>query len=154
MSLSNSTLRRSAWAVWWFLAATFSATVPLSLVDRARTSESWGSTGPAGEIAFAIAMVSFPLTGLLILRRQPRNTIGWLLQGIGLVIGLSAVADNYARYGLILDPGSVPGPNVAAALSEGACALWIGPRAPSCSCSTRTATCRHRGGGRLRGCPR
>ena len=126
MSLSNSTLRRSAWAVWWFLAATFSATVPLSLVDRARTLESWGSAGLAGEIAFAIVMVSFPLTGLLILRRQPRNTIGWLLQGIGLVIGLSAFADNYARYGLILDPGSVPGPDVAAALSEGAWALWIG----------------------------
>src|SRR5688572_24840424 len=71
-------------------------------------------------------VVTFALTGLLVARRQPRNTIGWLLLGISLVWGLNALAGNYARYGLLLEPGSVPGPDVAAAISEGAWAPGIG----------------------------
>jgi hypothetical protein len=122
----DRTLRGSAWAVFWFALVTCAAAVPLATVDEPRTSESWESGGLLGELTFALMVVTFALTGLLVARRQPRNTIGWLLLGISLVWGLTALAGNYARYGLLLEPGSVPGPDVAAAISEGAWAPGIG----------------------------
>jgi len=64
--------------------------------------------------------------GLLILLRQPRNRVGWLLQGIGLVWGLTGLLDTYAEYGLVINPGSLPRPDVAAALGEGAWVPGIG----------------------------
>ena len=126
-AMSDRALRRSAWAVWWFLVVMIAASVPLSLVEHSRSAETWGSgAGAAGELAFVVLVFTFPMTGLLILRRQPRNTIGWLLQGIGLVWGLTGFADNYATYGLLVDPGSLPGPDVVAALNEGTWAAAIG----------------------------
>ncbi len=122
MPVSDRTLRRSAWAVWWFLAAFACMSVWLSIYDEPRTDNSWGGDGFAGEVAFAVVVLSFPLVGLLVLRRQPHNTIGWLLHGVGLVWGLGALVDGYASYGLIVAPGSVPGPDVAAAVVEG---IWV-----------------------------
>ncbi len=122
MAASDRTLRRLAWAGWWFLITMVAISVPLSVVDEPRITESWGSQGLTSQAAFAIIVMSFPLVGLLILRRQPRNTIGWLLMGIGSVWGLGAMADNYATYGLLVNPGSVPGPAIVAALNEG---IWV-----------------------------
>ena len=128
ISLSDRTLRRLAWAMCWFFAAMLAVSAPLSLVHQSATAQTWGAgaAGPAADFAFAIVVFTFPITGLLILRRQPRNTIGWLLQGIGLVWGMTGFADNYATYGLLVDPGSLPGPDVAAALNEGSWAAGIG----------------------------
>jgi hypothetical protein len=64
----------------------------------------------------------FPLVGLLIVRRQPRNTVGWLLLGVGVVWSVGVAADSYARYGLVVSPGSLPGPAVAAAINA---AIWV-----------------------------
>ena len=122
----DRSLRRSAWAVFWFALVMSAAAVPLATADEPPTSESWEGGGLLGDLTFALMVVTFALTGLLITRRQPRNTVGWLLLGISLVWGLTALADNYARYGLLLEPGSVPGPDVAAAISEGAWAPGIG----------------------------
>ena len=112
--MSDRTLRGLAWAVWWFLAAVTVAA--LSLVDEPSTT---------GAVSF-IVVLTFPLVGVLILRRQPTNTIGWLLQGISLIWGLGACTDIYARYGLLVSPGSVPRPDIAAALNGGIWAPAIG----------------------------
>jgi hypothetical protein len=82
-------------------------------------------TGPA-TLAFTAVMLSFPVVGVLIVRRQPRNVVGWLLLGVGLVTGLSGIADSYARLGLVVAPGSVPGPAVAEAFNEASWAPLIG----------------------------
>jgi len=127
-SLSDRTLRRLAWAVWWFFVAVLTVSVPLSFVEREVTGETWGAGagGAASELVFVAVVMTFPLTGVLILRRQPRNPIGWLLHAIGLVWGLTGVADSYATYGLAVDPGSLPGPDVVAALNEGTWAPGLG----------------------------
>lgn len=126
MHMSDRMLRRSAWAVWWFYAAMLVIGVPLLFVDRP-VDGSWGDVGGlVSELAFTAMISTFPLIGLLVLRRQPRNTIGWVLMGIGAVWGLGGLADNYARYGLLVNPGSLPGPDVAAALAEGIWAPGIG----------------------------
>jgi hypothetical protein len=118
--LSDRVLRRAAWAVWWFLVAMFAFG---SFVDRPDSPDSWGGGGGTlGDLVFGAVVLSFPLTGLLILRLQPRNTIGWLLQCIGLVWALAGLADNYAAYGLLINPGSLPAADVVAALNEG---IWV-----------------------------
>ena len=128
-SLSDSALRRSAWAVALVtVAATAtSAVVPLAYpgptVDR---SQSWGGDEGVGAVLFVAVVLAFSLMGLLILLRQPRNTIGWLLQAIGSVWGVTGLVDTYAYYGLVGEPGAVPRPDLAAALTEGTWAVAIG----------------------------
>jgi len=114
IAVSDRTLRGLAWAVWWFVAAVTVAA--LSLVEELLTS---------GAVSF-IVVLTFPLVGVLILRRQPRNTIGWLLHGISLIWGLGACTDIYARYGLLVAPGSLPRPDIAAVLNAGIWAPAIG----------------------------
>jgi hypothetical protein len=123
-ALSERALRRLAWGLWWFLTAMFVAGVPLAFLSPA--SGSWGAEGSAGEIFYLVIVMVFPLVGLLIVRQQPRNTIGWVLLSIGGVSAVSGLVDNYATYGVLVNPGSVPGPEVVAALNEGSWAPWIG----------------------------
>ena len=126
-SLSDRTLRRLAWAVWWFFLAMLAVGLPFELAEQSRSAEAWGGAqGGAADVAFIVMLLAFPLTGLLILRRLPRNTIGWLLQAVGLVWGLNGLAANYASYGLVVNPGSLPGADVVAALNEGIWAPGIG----------------------------
>ena len=126
ITVSDPTLRRLAWAVWWFFVAMVAVGVPLIFIERSAPAQTWGTVGTASDLVFTMVIGTFPLVGLLILRRQPRNTIGWLLQGIGLVWGLSGFADNYATYGLVTNPGSLPGADVVAAMNEGSWAPGIG----------------------------
>ena len=126
-SLSDRTLRRLAWAVWWFFLAMLAVGLPFELAEQSRSAEAWGGAqGGAADVAFIVMLLTFPLTGLLILRRLPRNTVGWLLQAVGLVWGLNGLAANYANYGLVVNPGSLPGADVVAALNEGIWAPGIG----------------------------
>ena len=121
--MSDRALRRSAWAAWWFFVAMIAVAVSFSLVDQ----DAVANTPRASEAGLVIVLLtSFPLTGLLILRHQPRNTIGWLLLGIGFVWGIGGLADNYARYGLLVDPRSLPGPEVAATVASGIWAPALG----------------------------
>ena len=115
MTLSDATLRRLAWAAWWFVAAMFVLGAILSAFY-----ESASSMG--ADLALAVVVSAFPLTGLLIVRRQPRNTIGWLLVAIGCAWGLGGLGDNYARYALLVNPGSLPSPAMGATVSSN---VWV-----------------------------
>ena len=52
--------------------------------------------------------LTYPLVGVLIALRRPRNPIGWIYLVIALSQGLEHVASQYAIYGLITSPGSLP----------------------------------------------
>ena len=68
------------------------------------------------DLSFVITFSTFPIIGYLIATRRPENTIGWLLLGIGVVFGLTAIADSYAGYAI--NTGSDPtGGAVAAAVN-------------------------------------
>ena len=72
--------------------------------------EDWGFSGNVGDVLFSVMITLFPLVGLLITRRQPRNRIGWLLLAVGDDVGLSRESStSYVRWALILHPGSLPG---------------------------------------------
>ena len=66
----------------------------------------------------------FPLVGSLIIQRQPRNRIGWVLNAIGLSWALTAMGDSYALWALVLHPGSLPGGEVVVAVNS---AMWLPP---------------------------
>ncbi len=60
-------------------------------------------------IGFVVAFFAFPLVGVVIASRRPRNAIGWLFLAVGLGLALSNFSTAYADYGLFADPGSLPG---------------------------------------------
>ena len=66
----------------------------------------------------------FPLVGFLIARRQPRNPIGWLMLAVGMVVAVPLSA--YGDYRLVVEPGSLPAADVAAALTEANWAPVVG----------------------------
>ena len=79
---SRSTFRR---ALPWVLLA---ITVAFMIAGRAlemvvRQNREIEDSGVLGEIAMGLAFLGFPAVGALVASRQPRNSIGWLLLGIG-----------------------------------------------------------------------
>jgi hypothetical protein len=121
--LSDRTLRRLAWTAWWVMPLGVAISIPLMIASR-----SAGSPGDASffDLALVLLVAIFPLVGLLIVRQQPRNTVGWILIAIGLAWGVSGLLDDYAVYGLVVAPGTVPGADTAAALNQGAWAPGFG----------------------------
>jgi hypothetical protein len=60
------------------------------------------------EVVFAAAILLYTGTGRLITARVPGNAIGWLLGLIGLLLAGEMLAEQYAVYGLLTVPGSLP----------------------------------------------
>jgi hypothetical protein len=114
-------LHRLAWACWWFFVVALLARVGLTIAEEAFTP-----AGLAEMVSFLLVLVAFPLAGLAILHRQPRNTIGWLLMGIGVVWSVGGYADTWAHYGLITNPGSLPGAAVGGTIANGIWAPALG----------------------------
>jgi hypothetical protein len=52
-----------------------------------------------------ITLLPFSVIGALIVSRQPRNAIGWIYCGVGLLVGLVALAHGYADYWLASGTG-------------------------------------------------
>jgi hypothetical protein len=66
-----------------------------------------------------ITAIPYPVVGALILSRTSGNLIGWVFCAVGLFQGLNALGDEYGRYALVTNPGSLPG-----GFEMGWVALW------------------------------
>ena len=107
----------------WILAA---ATVVLFVVGNVlgyvthdpQTAGGWGGGGSAALAAVSLSLLTFGLVGALIAARLPANPIGWLLIAVGMSWATDSALEGYARYGLQLHPGSLPGAAYANALDE------------------------------------
>jgi hypothetical protein len=97
--------RRLAWAGFIAIVVVYVSGLAISIT-------SGGTTDPFGLLVFV-----FPVVGILILTRQPRNTIGWILLAVGAAAAASGVLTSYAEYGLRTHPGSLPGADVVLAIS-------------------------------------
>lgn len=115
--LSDRTLRRAAWAVWWAFVGVLTAT---ALMDLSQGAELTVAGVIQGAI-FAVVIGTFPLSGLLVVRRHPRNSVGWLLLAVGAVWTVGGIGDVYSTYGLVIEPGSLPLAAVGATVSN---AIW------------------------------
>ena len=111
---SPRTRQWAAWAVFALSLGMLAVSIPLSLLLL-------DENNVAG-LGFNILFAALPVAGILIARRQPDNRIAWILLAVGLVIGVGAVAEPYARYGLVLHPGSLPAAGVVAAING---SLWV-----------------------------
>ena len=117
--LSDRTLRRLSWASFAFYVGSSAAAAVLQLVDPVVVT-GFITGGLLGDLAFICMTALFPAVGILIIRRQPRNTVGWPLHATGLAWGLSALTEAYARLSLHLAP-SVPG---GTAVEVAGASLW------------------------------
>ena len=63
----------------------------------------------AAYAAVVLATVSSAAVGAVLASRRPRHPVGWLLLGVGLAVALSILVEWYAKYGLLVRPGSLPG---------------------------------------------
>ena len=60
------------------------------------------------EVILAAAILLYTGTGRMITARVPGNAIGWLLGLIGLLLAGEMLTEQYAVYGLVTAPGSLP----------------------------------------------
>jgi hypothetical protein len=101
------------------------AIVILFAANVAVTIGSPYQSASASGALFFVGLLTFPIAGMLILTRMPRNTIGWILLAIGLAWAV-AIGSTYAEYGArsAHTPGSLPGAAAAAQIGQG---QWIPP---------------------------
>ena len=106
--------------VWpWVVAALAVALGALATVLSALA-------GPHGSpwwenAAFCLVVLASVVVGLLVAVRQPGNPIGWLVLANGPVVALFGVAEAYAQYAVLEDPGALPGGRWAVLADH---ALW------------------------------
>ena len=65
----------------------------------------------------------YGVVGALVLVRRPGNRIGWLFCALGLLWPVESFAEQYAHFGLLTAPGSLPGAAVMAWLQSWL--LWL-----------------------------
>jgi signal transduction histidine kinase len=102
-------------ASWLVVALTVAVLAGASLLDAlsSRSTEAgWLS------FVFPFAVVMSTAVGLVVTTRRRDNLIGWLLLANGFVLALNGLAANYAAYGLLERPGSLPGAAWAALFDQ------------------------------------
>jgi hypothetical protein len=78
------------------------------------------------DTVFALATIlTFSVVGAIIASRQPRNAIGWIFCGIGLLVGINSLAGGYAEYRLSGGYGPWNLAETAAWFSSWSWTLWL-----------------------------
>ena len=96
-----------AWLLWGLTLSGLAAVLWLNhLLRQAGRSD---LTISAHELLYVAAVVGMATVGAVLAGRRPRHPVGWLMLALGLTVTLDGLADSYARYGLLANPGSVPG---------------------------------------------
>ncbi len=106
----------SAWgSVWfaWLLCAVSLAILASVLVA---VLLGWSTSLPRGYLPWReqaislMGIIGAPIVGGLVASRRPRNPYGWLWLGFGLGLSLGLLAESYAAYALVVEPGSLLAP--------------------------------------------
>ncbi len=126
--LTGRSLSRLAWVLC-------GAALVLLLVSLVLIILGWSTPLPRGwtpwrDQAVSLAgIVGAPVLGGLIASRRPRNPYGWLWLGFGSGLALQLLAESYAAYALVVEPGSLAAPRTISRLLEsgGPLALCIAP---------------------------
>ena len=113
MELSSRTASRLAWSI--FVVAVLMGIAVEGMV---------ASTGRDPD-AFTFAVLVFPAVGALVAPRRPKNSVGWVMVGVGAVLIFAQLLVAYALYGLEIRPGSLPAGDVALALGGPESPMWI-----------------------------
>jgi hypothetical protein len=109
---------RSTWGAGLTLAVfvvSYPITLALSIVNGSVTQLT---------VASLVAFLAFTVVGAVVISHRPGNTIGWIFAAVGLLGALGWLAQEYAVYGYVTRPGSLPGAVLATWLQV----LWSLPR--------------------------
>ena len=107
--------RRWAWAVFGLWVVFVVGSIILDLATKAIP----GVPGVDSDWLFVVITMSFPIVGILVLARQPRNTVGWIL----LLIGIGWMLP-FGSYGSFAYSRGLPGAAVGIALGG---PVWAPP---------------------------
>jgi hypothetical protein len=69
-------------------------------------------------VAYVLALASAATVGAVLASRRPRHPVGWLLLALALSVVAAGVSTGYAKYGLLVRPGTLPGAVYAAAYNN------------------------------------
>ena len=107
--MSRHTAAWLAWSLWALCVALFALTmVFLFLSPPITTSDTHEMPKPL-IVLFRVMALTFPTVGAFVAWHRPKNPIGWILCGTGLLSGVRAFAEVYADFGLAGRPGLLPG---------------------------------------------
>jgi signal transduction histidine kinase len=112
-------------AVWAF-AALSAAGLALGILAAAFGTPSATAVSHPIWTTYVIfpAACAFPIVGALVASRQPRNAVGWILLGFGLIGAVQVPSALYADHRFQHGQGALPGDEVAAWLAD-----WLGETA-------------------------
>lgn len=116
-------VRPVAWA-WWAGTAAFTLLNVVLLAANYSTPLSGGTATGRLEFVAGVGYLAIATIGLAGVLRSPRNGSGWAFLAAGGAVALGALLSEYAIYGLVTEPGSLPGGRWAAWL--GAWTWWAG----------------------------
>ena len=77
------------------------------------------------DAAFGIAILVSAVVAIVLLVRRPAHPVGWLFAGLSTSITVSGFLESYGLFGLVVDPGAVPGAEAAAVLSSVLFISWL-----------------------------
>ena len=115
-SLAGAWVRRLA----FFLAASLALATIVLLGFTYSTEASSFSDTPLSDALLVLALLPYPVVGVLILHGRPGNPIGWVFLLAGLAWLAQLFSYGYAMFGDTAMPGSLPGALLSAWLS-----LWL-----------------------------
>jgi hypothetical protein len=101
-------VRRWIWAAWALLAVwtvSVAALVTLSVANGTFAPDAFTDSLP-----LLLAFAAFIVVGALVVAHRPGNAVGWIFAAIALLAVGGALAEEYAVYGIVTRPGSLPGP--------------------------------------------
>src|SRR5206468_3537999 len=108
--------RTAGWLAW-ALGLVALALTAAGLALGAKNGDNPWSYGGASAL---VLLAAFGGLGAILASRRPTNPIGWIFIFTGVMFGGSGLADQYAQYGLVTRPGSLPGAAFASWLAR-----WI-----------------------------
>jgi hypothetical protein len=81
--------------------------------------------GVLSDASLILVQLLFAALGALVATRQPKNAVGWIFMGIGLLSIGGSLAEQYATRAYLTDPGSLVAPWVALWFGEWYWIVWL-----------------------------
>jgi hypothetical protein len=95
-----------AWSVWALSVMLFAFTLWL---NRFIPLKPWMDETPLLDVLFAVLVLTYQTVGALVASRVPKNPIGWIFLGTGLVANVfQGFALAYSDYSVYVRDGSLP----------------------------------------------
>ena len=94
--------RVAPWLSWSLVTLSVVLLVGGIALDQMTRSSASGRPyyGPVDAVLYLATVLTFSVVGAIIASRQPRNAIGWIFGGVGVTIGFSSFAGDYAEFWL------------------------------------------------------